>query len=118
MRQLQTETAEWMTRALGPGIRDDKRERVLRFLEEALELCQVCELPIEAIHNMIDYTYNRPVGEIKDEVGGVLICLAALCNANDVDMQTAVSVRMRLCYQNMEAIRLKHMAKPRSVRHV
>lgn len=118
MRQLQTETHEWMTRALGPGIRDDKRERILRFLEEAMELCQVCELPVGAIYAMIDYTYNRPVGEIEDEVGGVMICLAALCNANFVDMQTAVDTRMLLCHQNMEAIRLKHMAKPSSVRHI
>src|ERR1019366_7187801 len=70
----------WMTECFGPTIPLDKMERNHRFLEEALELVQACYCTADEAHQLVDYVYGRPVGEKSQEVGGVVVTLAALCN--------------------------------------
>lgn len=64
-------------------------ERSRRFLEEALELVQAAGLTAEAAHKLVDYVYGRPLGDTRQEVGGVVVTLAALATAASVDMAGA-----------------------------
>lgn len=63
---------------------------------------------------MLDYTFDRDKGEPPQEVGGVMITLAALCAANGIDM--AGEGHRELGRINrpevIDKIRGKHAAKP------
>lgn len=54
------------------------RERGMRFLEEALELCQAVGLTQGDVYNMSRYVYGRPAGNVPQEIGGVTVTLYAL----------------------------------------
>lgn len=83
---FQYRVAPWMLECFGVKISKDKVERNHRFLEEALELAQACDCTKEEAHLLVDYVFNRPVGEKGQEVGGVMVTLAALCLAQEIDM--------------------------------
>jgi hypothetical protein len=90
----------------------DSIERNHRFLEEALELVQANGCTREDAHALVDYTFGRPVGELAQEVGGVLVTLAALCNAIGCDMATAGDYELDRVQTLIEKIRAKQAAKP------
>lgn len=56
-------------------------QRGLRLLEEAIELAQVCKVDQRMIHKLVDYVYNRPIGHIQQEIGGVGLTLLVLAEA-------------------------------------
>ena len=78
-----------MGRCFGPIIAGDKVERNFRFLEESLELVQSLGCTKEDAHKLVEYVFNRPVGEPSQEVGGVSTTLAALCLANEINWEKA-----------------------------
>lgn len=59
-------------------------ERIMRFLEEAIELAQAEELAPERIHALIDHVYSKPPGEPVQEVGGVSVTLLAYCEMRGI----------------------------------
>jgi hypothetical protein len=79
-RMLRQQRAfEWCRRAFGVSVAENRPERAARFLEEAIELAQVVGLPEEAAARLVRHIYSRPVGEIRQEVGGVSVTLLILC---------------------------------------
>src|SRR5271156_6766463 len=86
---FQNRVAPWMQLCFGPTISADTVERNHRFIEEALELAQACGAPRDDCHQLVDYVFNRPVGVNEQEVGGVMVTLAALCLAQSLDMHEA-----------------------------
>jgi hypothetical protein len=110
---LQHRVQPWMMECFGPTISADKQERNHRFLEEALELVQACGATQSEAHELVDYVYGRPVGEPSQEVGGVMITLAALCLANDLNMHQAGEVELARIWTKVEQIRAKQAAKPK-----
>jgi hypothetical protein len=48
----------------------------------------------EQAHAMVDYVYGRPVGEPVQEVGGVEVTLAALCDASGIDKDEAAETEL------------------------
>jgi hypothetical protein len=72
---------KWMVSCFGPEIARDRMERNFRFLEEALELFQSQACSRQDAHRLVDYVFDRPVGDLHQEVGGVMVTLMALCNA-------------------------------------
>lgn len=84
---LQDRVVPWMEVCFGKKSSKDHNERNLRFIEEALKLVQACNFNANEAHYMVDYVFNRPVGEKKKEVGGTMVTLAALCLAHGIDMQ-------------------------------
>ncbi|WP_227789506.1 MULTISPECIES: hypothetical protein [unclassified Burkholderia] len=105
----------WMLACFGAEISADKLERNHRFFEEAGELVQACGMTREEAHALVDYTWSRPVGEPTQEVGGVMVTLAALCLANGLCMHTAGETELaRIGVPAMiEQIRAKQSAKPK-----
>lgn len=111
---LQTKVAEWINTAFGAEVAADKVERNHRFLEESLELVQALGCTSDEAHQLVDYVYGRPKGEARQEVGGVMLTLMALCNANDIFAQNAASNEMDRVWEKIETIRAKQAAKPQS----
>jgi hypothetical protein len=103
----------WVTACFGPVIAADKTERHHRFLEEALELAQSAGGTASEAHQLVDYVFGRPVGEMGQEIGGVMNTLAALCEAFGHDMTTCADKELERCWAKMEIIRAKQAAKPK-----
>lgn len=76
----------WMLECFGKTITSDRDERNRRFLEEALELVQSLGCTRDQAHQLVDYVFDRSAGESRQEVGGVMVTLAALCLANGFEM--------------------------------
>lgn len=112
---LQRRAHEWMMSCFGPTITNNREERGNRFLEEAVELVQACGMPPERAHRLVDYVYGRPIGERRQEVGGVELTLAALCTAYGIDKAEAAEAELARAWHNIDKIRLKQAAKPSAV---
>lgn len=110
---FQARVDPWLLACFGEQIARDKEERNHRFLEEALELVQACGCSQSEAHQLVDYTFNRPPGEASQEVGGVMVTLAALCLANGLDMHEAGETELARIWTKVETIRAKQAAKPR-----
>lgn len=103
----------WMMVCFGEMVSGDKEERNHRFLEEALELVQACKCTREEAHQLVDYVYGRDEGEINQEVGGVMVTLAALCLAQGFDMHEGGETELSRIWTKIEQIRAKQEAKPK-----
>lgn len=101
-----------MLACFGSEIASDEMERNHRFLEEALELVQACGCTKSEACQLVDYVYGRPAGEIQQEVGGVMVTLAALCLAQAVNMHACGDVELERVWSKIEVIRAKQAAKP------
>lgn len=109
----QIRVRRWMLATFGKVIMMDKQERNHRFLEESLELVQACGCTESEAHQLVDYVFNRPVGEVNQEVGGVVVTLNALCIAQDIDCLKAGETELQRCWENLEKIRDKQASKPK-----
>jgi hypothetical protein len=115
MNTFQDRVASWMQKCFGPDISADTVERNHRFLEESLELVQSLGCTSSEAHQLVDYVYGRPVGDPPQEVGGVMVTLAALCIPHGIDMHDAGEVELeRISAPDViEKIRRKQATKPK-----
>ncbi len=113
MNYFQNNCMTWATETFGKEINTNVAERNRRFLEESLELVQALHMTKEQAHAMVDYVFNRPVGETRQEVGGTMVCLALLCSIQNIDMNEAGSTEIARCWNNIEKIRVKQAQKPK-----
>ena len=110
---FQSRVKPWVLECFGEMIAGDREERNHRFLEESLELVQACGCSQHEAHQLVDYVYGRPVGEPFQEVGGVMVTLAALCLANGLDMHENGETELARIWTKVEQIRAKQAAKPK-----
>lgn len=110
---FQLRVRSWMFACFGPLIPFDKMERNHRFLEEALELVQAAECTKEEALALVKYVYGRPKGELHQEIGGVMVTLAALADAHGADLEICADVEQRRCWDKIMTIREKQAAKPK-----
>ncbi len=110
---FQARVQPWMMACFGAEISRDHIERNHRFLEEALELVQANGCTASEAHQLVDYTFGRPIGEPVQEVGGVMVTLAALCLASDLDMHNAGETELARIWTKVAQIRAKQAAKPK-----
>lgn len=87
--RYQARTAAWMNQCFGTDYVHDKRTRMFRFLEESLELAQSLGCTAEQANALVGYVFGRPVGEIPQEVGGVMVTLASLCAIAEISLADA-----------------------------
>lgn len=112
-RAFQDGVDDWMDACFGEPIKSDSLERADRLTEEALELVQtVPGFTAERAHALVDYVFNRPVGERGQEVGGTMVCLAALCNTFGLSMDDEADRELSRIWTKVEQIRAKQAAKP------
>lgn len=57
---------------------DSMRTRVHRFIEEAIELAQSCDVPSIDIDRLVAHIYKRPRGDRRKEIAGVMMGILAL----------------------------------------
>lgn len=109
---FQARVQPWLIECFGEEIALNREERNHRFLEEALELVQACDTTADEAHALVDYVFGRPVGEPSQEVGGVMLTLAALCLANSSTWKRPAHRTLTECGNKIEQIRCKQAAKP------
>lgn len=110
---FQKRAQNWLMECFSMQVCRDDRERCHRFIEEALELVQSVGMSRSEAHQLVDYVYGRPSGERRQEVGGVMVTLAALCSCIDIDMRHAAEIELTRCWNNIDKIRAKQAAKPK-----
>lgn len=109
----QARVHDWMLACFGEVIASDKTERNHRFIEEALELAQSLGCTRDECHQLVDYVFDRPIGEPHQELGGVAVTMAALATASGLDVVQAAEDELQRCRDKTEKIRAKQKAKPR-----
>lgn len=113
---LQERVRPWGLECFGAHCLYDMDERNKRFLEESLELVQSTGLDRAQAHNLVDYVYDRSIGEPHQEVGGVMITLAALCLAQGLEMYTEGERELTRIWDKIDKIKVKQAAKPADIR--
>ncbi|WP_292451298.1 hypothetical protein [Mesorhizobium sp.] len=111
--KFQERVQPWMLACFGEEISKDRIERNHRFIEEALELVQANGCTQSEAHQLVDYVFGRPIGDVHQEIGGVLVTLAALCLAIGEDMHKAGETELARVWTKVEKIRAKQAAKPK-----
>lgn len=90
----QAAIAVWVRSTFGEVSALDGKERVLRFVEEAVELAQAVELDVAQVHLLVDYVYGRDVGKSWQEIAGCLVTLLAASTALGVDAAAAFETEL------------------------
>lgn len=111
-KNFQTRVDEWMLQCFGEEISADKEERCFRFLEESLELVQSAGCTAEDAHKLVDYVFGRPVGEMVQEIGGVMVTLAAFCNTFSQSIIGSQEAELSRVWTKIDQIREKQAKKP------
>jgi len=109
---FQIRVNEWLTACFSARARKDKNERTHRFLEESIELAQANGCTYDDAKALVNYVYGRPKGRPELEVGGVLVTLASLCTATDIDLEQAGEVELRRNWARIDVIRQKGVRAP------
>lgn len=92
----------------------DVPERLARFFEEVNETCQAFGMSREDAHKLVDYTYDRPVGDPAKEIGAALLTLASLSVVTGFDMMSCAEADLEKLQRPETIARIR--AK-RSTRH-
>ena len=69
----------WARRSFGRDHVSNIPTRALRHGEEAIEVMQAAAVPKETALKCVETVYSRPVGDLKQEIGGSLLTLNILC---------------------------------------
>jgi NTP pyrophosphatase (non-canonical NTP hydrolase) len=85
----QAETHAWCVAAFGDYDARSIPQRGLRLVEEAIELAQACGCDPAMLHRLIDHVYAKPVGELRQELGGLGVTLLALAQATGLSADDA-----------------------------
>ena len=64
----------WAVEMFGP-VAKVRGERMMRFVEEAVELAHADNMELETLHAIIRRVYSRPPGSIEKEIGQAQACL-------------------------------------------
>lgn len=111
--QFQDRVHAWMGECFTADVVADKVERNHRYVEESLELVQSLGCTREDAHMLVDYVFDRPSGEPHQETGGAMVTLAALCNANGINLVDAADAELARCWTKIDQIRAKQAGKPK-----
>lgn len=105
-------------RSFGEENMTNRQERLLRFLEEAVELVRAGGLSERNVHSVVEYEFGRNKGpDIGQEFGGAACTLFAAADAFGLDLLDAAATEIRRV-EGMPpgAARKKHDEKPASVK--
>ena len=108
---FQARVRAWLSECLGKPRDTDQVERTHRALEEAVELAQACGCSEKDALALVHYVYSRPAGSVHEEVGGVMVTVAALCSAFDVHLGAVAEAELARDWDQIEEIRGKAAAR-------
>lgn len=84
--ERQAAITEWTRSTFGEATLC-KEERVMRLLEEVVELAQAEGVPFEVVRRIAGHVYAKPPGRAEQEVGGITITLAAYCGVTGLSAE-------------------------------
>jgi hypothetical protein len=115
MSKFQQRVQRWMFRVFDEEIVLSAEERNERFLEEAVELVQALNMTEEQAIQVVKYVFGRPKGEVRQEVGGVMVTLATLCSVQGINPFTCADVEMTRVEDPaiMAKVKAKQALKPK-----
>ncbi|WNL48439.1 hypothetical protein RKE25_22175 (plasmid) [Dyella sp. BiH032] len=113
MQKYQTRVAHWLAKCFRPSQYNNMVERGDRLLEEVLELLQAHGYDRHRVATLVEYVYGRPVGEPSQEMGGVMVTLAAFATVAGLDMDAAGETELARITRPevMEKVRIKQESK-------
>lgn len=111
---------EWAKQCFTPEVVNNLEERTDRFVEEAMELAQSLGYNRERAHALVDYVFDRPIGDPDQEVGGTLVTMAVMLSvapyAGKIGIDMADAGECELLRINnvdtMARIQMKQKTKP------
>ena len=112
MASYQRRVRLWTEKCFGDVICLDRPTRRAQFFEEACELIQASELPLNIAMAILKNVYDKVPGNMNDETGDVMVSFDALCNSYDLSMQAEAEDALERCTTNIETIREKQKSKP------
>lgn len=92
--ERQRKVAEWCAAAFGVDQASSLRHRALRLLEEALEAYQATGADPAMAHNLVDFVFSRPAGDLAQEIGGVGTTLLALASTAGLSADAAEAAEL------------------------
>lgn len=75
LAQRQQKAHAWAVETYGADRIRQRRYQGFRLLEEVMELCQTQGMTLEDFVRCAEYVSARKVGDTKEELGDVMICL-------------------------------------------
>ena len=75
MKHLLDIALDWARRSFPDEQMKNPATRSLRVVEEAMELAQACDVPLETVQLCATTVYSRPKGDVAQEIGGVLMTI-------------------------------------------
>lgn len=105
----QQRAAEWLEHCFGEtGSPDRKKKRAWRFFEESIELAQALGVTKDEWKQLLDRTYSRETGEVHQEVGGVMLTLAGVCESSDLKISDCAETELARVWTKVDSIRAKN----------
>jgi len=113
MLSFQKRVLSWFKACFGDNPKKlAAKDRVHRFIEEALELAQSVDMPKEDALMLVDYVYGRPKGEVAQECGGVILTLNVLMEGYRCNTEVAAEDELLRVWGKIDAVRAKDASKP------
>lgn len=107
----QSRLNDWVARAFGARFLN-KASRVERLFEEVAELGQALDYPEEEAIRIVRLAYAGQKGEVRQEIGGVAVCVLSLCEVLGVSADECESEEIRrLLAKDISHFREKLKAK-------
>ncbi len=110
---FQKRVKHWMEKAFGPWAWKNRQEREDRLFEEVVELMQARSVPKWRLLGMINRVYRRPPGEVRGELGAVMVGLAALAETQTLEVTECAESELLRIEQDMDKIVARQAGKPR-----
>jgi hypothetical protein len=108
---FQTYTIKWAQECFPKEHIAGKPTRNAHFLEEAIELVQATGMLRLEAHKLVDQVFNKPTGKTPQEVGGVMVTLALLCEANNLQMQECADRELQRIWDTNTMIEIRNKQK-------
>lgn len=94
-QERQERVKEWAINCFGYSVANDRKERALRVLEEAIELCQSEEVALSMCLDLVRHVFRKPPGQPHHEMAGVEVTILAYaaCCGFDADFAENAEVQ-------------------------
>lgn len=107
----EAQVLQWAKTTFGTDALNPK-ERAFRLLEESIELCQAFGIHKDMAHRLVTAVYEKPLGDPIQEIGGIAVCLAALCARLGISRRFAFTIEFNRCLEKaVDTIRPKYRKK-------
>jgi NTP pyrophosphatase (non-canonical NTP hydrolase) len=81
----------WACETFGAEVAMNPAERLMRFIEEAIELANACDMPRETMEKIVDRVYSRGPGNIKQEAAQCQVTLELFAKVMRIDLDAAAT---------------------------